>query len=50
MMPAAMIAADRLARRLDVGERGERDLRGLRLRQQLDGDLGDHGEQALAAV
>jgi hypothetical protein len=45
-----MIAPDRRARLLDVVERRERDLRRLRLRQQLDRDLGDDGEQALAAV
>ena len=50
MMPAPMIGADRRARLLDVVERGERHLRRLRLRQQLDGDLGGDREQALAAV
>ena len=49
MMPGADDRRDRRARLLDVVERGERDLRELRLRQQLDRDFGDHREQALAA-
>ena len=49
MMPAPMIAADRGAGLFDVVERRERHLRELRLRQQLDGDLRDDGEQAFAA-
>ncbi len=49
MMPAAMIAADRGAGLRDVVECGERDLRELRLRQQLHRDLGDDRQQALAA-
>ena len=49
MMPAPMIAPTAAPALLEIVERGERDLRELRLRQQLDGDLRDDGEQALAA-
>ena len=41
---------DRGPRRSDVVERGERDLRRLRLRRELDRDFGRDREQALGAV
>ena len=41
--------ADRRARRLDRRERGHRDLRELRFRCELHGDLGDDAEQAFGA-
>ena len=50
MMPAPMIAATAAPAALDVVERGERDLRVCGFGSQLDGDLGDDGEQPFGAV
>ena len=49
-MPAAMTAPTAAPALLDIVERGERHLRELRLRHELDRDLGDDREQPLGAV
>ena len=49
MMPAPMTAPTAAPAFVEIVERRQRDLRELRLRQQLDRDLGDHREQSFAS-